>query len=380
MTVASKSSVPRPAEVEWYYVREGVQVGPVSEQGLLEAARQTEIKPDTLVWQKAYDRWKPAASVPMLAVSMGYHTRPLRTIQTPVPRRPEPTREAFQSPSTSTATEPLPESVADESLAPQDLEDAVTDDEAADPVIDVEQARVILERASLPPSADRSIPPASYASISTSARNQARDFIGATRLIGLAGAVLLVGTVAVLLTFRQSSRQDDENRTLVATVTSQAKAPRAEAPRAEPPRVEPRQAGTSQSALLAAVAPSAEPSVPPDRAPAGASERRPELVSITSGALDGQLVLHKLQRALPMFDEQCWDRLRVPVGEVAKNPSVSIDMSVDRLGNAYDFASSRAPKGYRGVGPCIIGRIRGWKFPRAEQGSHVVMTVARVRD
>ncbi|MGE5783458.1 MAG: hypothetical protein ACM3ZE_02670, partial [Myxococcales bacterium] len=88
----------------------------------------------------------------------------------------------------------------------------------------------------------------------------------------------------------------------------------------------------------------------------------------------------KLQRALPMFDEQCWNKLRVRVPNVPSNPSIRVEMSIDRDGNVYAIDATKSPRGYWGVGPCIIGRMRGWKFPRAEGGSRASVTVARIHD
>jgi hypothetical protein len=103
-------------------------------------------------------------------------------------------------------------------------------------------------------------------------------------------------------------------------------------------------------------------------------------VVTVSGPLDPALFLQHLKRALPIFDEQCWDVYRVPGVKAEPRPSVSIELDVDRTGRVYDARSGKAPKAYRGVGRCIAGRARGWKFPPAEEGTHAVVTVKRTHD
>lgn len=347
MAGTSKSPVPRPAEVAWYYLHGGEQVGPITEEELLRAARDRSIEPETLVWQQAYDRWKHASQVPMIAVTMGYPISSIRIDQVPSPRRTEPTKPASQEPAANDASEP------------QELTDAITDDEAADPIIDVEQAREILDRASLV-APERSIPPAHYVSI-PAPDARVVSMAGSKTLRVVAGAVsLLAGMLIVIITARQPEREQT--------------APPAQAAQPVAPAVATGDSGQRAVAEPMPLKESTGHVDPPADLPV-----QQQTVVVTRGTLDVQLVLNKLKHGLPMFDDQCWDRLRSPVGPVEKHPSVRIDISVDRLGNVYELQSTDPPSGYRGVGRCIIGRMRGWKFPRAEQGSHAVITVARIR-
>jgi hypothetical protein len=88
MADEGKSSVvPRPAKVEWHYERDGVQIGPITEDELRQAARSGEIKSDTLVWQAAFDEWKDAASVPAVAYIVGRLAKPRGIAQEALPRR-----------------------------------------------------------------------------------------------------------------------------------------------------------------------------------------------------------------------------------------------------------------------------------------------------
>jgi hypothetical protein len=98
------------------------------------------------------------------------------------------------------------------------------------------------------------------------------------------------------------------------------------------------------------------------------------------GPLDRSLFLRHLNHALRVFDEQCWDAVRVPGAHVEKNPSVRMELFVDITGHVYDINSSKPPPGYRGAGRCIAGRMRGWKFPWAESGTRAVIIVNRGHD
>jgi hypothetical protein len=362
MTDASKPSVPRPAKAAWYYEREGVQVGPISEASLLSAARQGQIKPDTLVWQQAHYEWKEAASLPLFAGILRPYPKPLGTAGAAMPRRIESPRARVDMP---TATEPLPEPSAEQPIVPQDLQDAVVDEEEVDRVIDVYQVREILERTSQHPS-ERSIPPAGIASSPAPAQGPASSPLGVSLRVGLVGASLLVGTSVVMFITRQPQGPDavlaSADRILPKHVGAAAPMAEIAAPKVPMSRVE------SQSDPV------------PHDALAEASKNATGPVMITQGNLDARLFLGKLKRALPMFDKQCWDSWRAPVGEVAKSPSLRVEMRIDTWGHVREIESSKPPSGYRGVGRCIIGRMRGWRFPKADEETRAVITVARFRD
>lgn len=49
--------------MNWYYAREGRQVGPVSEQDLAAQAAAGIVRADTLVWREGMDGWQPYGSV-----------------------------------------------------------------------------------------------------------------------------------------------------------------------------------------------------------------------------------------------------------------------------------------------------------------------------
>src|SRR5512147_912286 len=139
MTDQKVPSDPRPPAVDWYYEHDGVVLGPVTEEGLREAARAGQIKTDTLVWQDALDHWEDATNVTGIAEILGCTGMVLKIEPSAVRMRVEPQP---QSP----ALEDLVDSSSDEPGSQQALDDAVSDEEAADPVIDVQQARAILER------------------------------------------------------------------------------------------------------------------------------------------------------------------------------------------------------------------------------------------
>jgi hypothetical protein len=313
MTDEHKSLVPRPAEAQWYYQRDGVEVGPVSEPSLLARAKLGQITPDTPIWQAAIGRWREAKSVPLVAAHLGQRDELLET---------------------------------DVPLEPQDLNEAVSDEEAAEPFVDIQQAREILKRSSVYPS-ERSIPPASHTPMPTPVRKLPRLPMGVPQLVGLGGACLIAATLVVVFVSRQPETPDYE---------------------AAPP--------AERRASLAATP---QGVIPIASNPTAKTEPPAESGIVSAGSLDAQLLASQLQHALPILDRQCWERLRVPVGEVTKHPSLRINLSLDRQGRIYDIESSKDPLGYRGVGHCIIGRIRGWRFPPGEQGTHAVINVGRAR-
>ena len=50
----------------WYYLRGGAQLGPVSWEDLVNAARMGNLVPGDLVWTEGMAQWQPAASIPGL--------------------------------------------------------------------------------------------------------------------------------------------------------------------------------------------------------------------------------------------------------------------------------------------------------------------------
>lgn len=355
MTYSSESTVPPAAAVGWYYLREGVRVGPLSERDLLDTATRGEITPDTLVWQPSFlQRWKPAASIPMIAVSLGCFGQLSRD------------RSATWSRRTNQDQQPIRQTFSEaalQRLTPEDLGDAVNDEEAAEPILDTQQMHEILERASRYPP-ECSIPPATLRDSLRPAARSPKKHLGVGYLFTIGTGSVLIGVAGVLsLAIPRHSSEDA--------------APRG----SSEPRHEARLAALPKAHFAAAPIPSA--------AADGASQRqvtdaattaRTPRVSVSSGTLDAQAFETRLQRARPMFDRQCWDRLRLRLDNVTEHPEVRVEISVDRTGHVYDVVSSKAPRGYHGAGLCIIGRMRGWHFPRTDGSTHAIVTVARGRD
>lgn len=68
--------------MQWHYVKEGQQLGPVSEEELQRLAQQGEIKPDDLVWNPNFaDEWLPASSVDKLFTTPSSILPPPDTVQ-----------------------------------------------------------------------------------------------------------------------------------------------------------------------------------------------------------------------------------------------------------------------------------------------------------
>lgn len=98
-------------------------------------------------------------------------------------------------------------------------------------------------------------------------------------------------------------------------------------------------------------------------------------IVVQEGPLPASLFQRLLDDARPMFDQQCWQRLRATEGEVAQNPSLDIELGVSAWGQIVKLTAAEVPVGYRGVGRCIVGRIRGWKFPHAKASTSVTLRV-----
>ena len=45
--------------MEWHYAENGRQLGPVSEEQLLQLTRTGVVTPDTLIWRAGMPEWKP---------------------------------------------------------------------------------------------------------------------------------------------------------------------------------------------------------------------------------------------------------------------------------------------------------------------------------
>jgi hypothetical protein len=101
----------------------------------------------------------------------------------------------------------------------------------------------------------------------------------------------------------------------------------------------------------------------------------PAPVVIVEGPLDAEVFARKLRHDSPMFDQQCWSKLRATEGEVDANPSLAVTIGVGRWGYIGQLISGKAPTGYRRVDRCIIGRMRGWRFPRSSGVTRAVLTV-----
>lgn len=378
MTDVRKSTVPRPTDVEWYYERDGVQIGPVAEETLMHAARLGEIKSDTLVWRDDQDEWMEAARIPRLAFIVGSIARPLTTGRTPVSRRADQTKEALDV--TPLAPEAVPATEADPSPdEPQqyaELHDAVAEEESAEATIDPVQVREILERTSRFPavgasqlrsdfpsrlSSGRWVPPASVA---TNPPLAAAHGWSVQRIVVLSASSLLAAAVLILAVRGANSERSSSRATLSS----------------EPAR-DPAQGSSPDAPASRATAMDA-PERPPSAISAqelatSAANTNAADVVVEAGPLDGQSLSRRVTRALRVFDEQCWTRYRVPIGPITQNPSVRVELSIDRAGRVRNIEASKSPQGYRGVGPCIIGRMRGWRFPKADEESRAVVIVKR---
>jgi hypothetical protein len=56
--------------MEWYYAKNGQQLGPVSQESLLAMYQSGEIKASDLVWNEAMTEWLPLSAAPGLGLSV----------------------------------------------------------------------------------------------------------------------------------------------------------------------------------------------------------------------------------------------------------------------------------------------------------------------
>ena len=179
-------------------------------------------------------------------------------------------------------------------------------------------------------------------------------------------ALFLLGMGAVLLTGRPRG----------AAETAGAEPPDRSATAKKPSAsTEPAEVDEVRRAADAGEADRTASTVPARAAGTDEPGRAPAVVSI-QGPLSPSVFQKQLDHATPMFDEQCWQRLRAAEGEVAENPSISVELGISAWGQIEKLVAGEAPAGYRDVGRCIIGRIRGWKFPRAAARTRATLRIA----
>ena len=381
MTDDLKSLGAQPAAAEWYYMeREGVVVGPVSEEHLLQAAKSGQVTQDTLIWQQDFDNWQAANCVPLTAAILGRESSVIEP--TAIRRRVEPPRPAVKVPKVAPAPlvpQPLAELTNDELQVIETLHDAVTDEEGAIPVVDFNLAREIVDRVSgIPPRpTERSIPPSSFSWYPPPDKAQLLSLLSRHRRIGIVAASLLVAVVVLLLVPRLHSRKVHAP-VLTASAVAAKRVTSNVAERTS--SVASLAASSRQSGQLAVSSSTSVGPAPSASNESGATKSLSESVVTVDGPLERSLFVRHLNHALRVFDEQCWDAVRVPGAHVEKNPSVRMELFIDITGHVYDVNSSKPPPGYRGAGRCIAGRMRGWKFPLAESGTRAVIIVNRGHD
>jgi len=380
MTDDLKSLGAQPAAAEWYYMdREGVVAGPVSEEDLLQAAKSGQITQDTLIWQQDFDNWQAANCVPLTAVIFGRDPNVIEP--TAIRLRVEPPRPAVKVPKAApvvAAPQQLAELTNDDLQVIEALHDAVTDEEGAIPVVDFKLAREIVDRVSgIPPRpTERSIPPASFSWYPPSDKAQLLSLLGRHRQIGIVAASLLIAVVVLLLIPRLHARKVHAPVLIASTAAGKGVTSNVTQLTSS---VESLAASSHPEQLVAPSATSVSPASGVSNEP-GATKPLSESVVTVDGPLERSLFVRHLSHALRVFDEQCWDAVRVPGAHLEKNPSVRMELFVDITGHVYDVNSSKPPPGYRGAGRCIAGRMRGWKFPWAESGTRAVIIVNRGHD
>lgn len=358
----------QPLSIEWYYTaREGAVVGPISEDQLGQAIRDGYLDPDTLVWQEAFEKWEVACNVPSLSAVLGW-----------LPRRPEPASmldarildpgvDGFVETPAAPESEAVPSShrwgAAELLDSPaEELCDALTDEEAAEPIINLTLAREIVDRASSLPQ-ERSIPPASISWAPPRVQHEHGRGMFARPVVAIAVALLAIASGMVLVRLTQAKHanaimQDGSSQVGVSSSPS--------------------------SARVAGAAASVRAAVTQLPAPADVARQEPVLANSelalgfrVEGPLEPVLLQRLLDKNDLVFEVQCWKPARLFSVRVDEHPSVQLEVVVDRKGRVYNVKYGRDPQGYYGVAPCIGGRIRGWKFPAHDRTSTVMLRLAR---
>ena len=345
----------------WYYQNDGAPVGPITEARLRYAAKYGQVKADTLIWQQDFDMWQEASKVPLTAKILGCPiddiagdtTTTCCPVEVPTPAAPE----------SAELQAPPPEASSDGDAGVVDaLQDAVADDEAVEPVVDIAMAQAILDYAS-GRAAARSIAPTSLSTRPPSLYNIALGRGTLARVTTLAASVLLIAAATTLINHRT---QTTSTRASASAKPGPVRENSQPPPAAQPP-------------------PGADTTVPaprlsdPPAAPSLPTTGEASAI-VVEGPLDAILFVHYLEHSQLVFDEQCWSQYRVPGNRLDKHPTIKLEIYVDQTGHVYDVTSSKAPQGYRGIGRCIGGRVRGWTFPRQDTATHATLTVRPLHD
>ena len=369
MSQANPPNDLNPQRVGWFYIHDDAQVGPLSDVDLLKAANLGQVTPDTLVWRHDFENWIEAAQVPLLTKSLVFRAALKRALIKAKQTEPKTDFIPKEAPSAEHSEPAASKSVAEEPIAEEvplehELGDAVGDDELSEAVVDAQQVREILQRTSYYPT-ERSIPPASLTTPPPVQLDLPQRIARFPKLALVIGAGVL--SVAATTLFMLRTNRDELVIDYVTEPTAEYRA------QAQPSAIISSGSTQSQAALsaqdttlFAQPTTNTIPALPKD-----------SFVTIESGSLEPSLLRNKLERARPVFDAQCWSRYRVPGRASPKNPSIEVTLSVDHLGNVYDVDTTKAPPSFRGAGLCIIGRIRGWKFPPADRSSRATITVSR---
>jgi hypothetical protein len=382
----SNSTKPQPLKVGWYYERDGSVVGPVTDARLRYAAKYGHIKPDTLIWREDLEQWIEATKLPLTAAvwnrlpsspSIEPTSTEIRPIRLPVESDKPPPEEM----TASTDVQSQVTTVEDDTVVEEPLRDAVTDDEVVEPHIDIQMARAIVERTSgrppppsIAPSSITNRPAPSLGPLRDAAKAQVTSLLKSPRRLGI-GAVCVLMVVAALVLLMHPRAKSHQ------AVGITPKAPAAvQSPSAGDSLTVPLDANPAQQPALAVTPTGSTAASAESQQPAAAAVLSPDRLVTIEGPLDAALFAQHLRRSSLIFDEQCWTVYRVPGVKPDGHPSVNIEIDIDRAGRVYDATSGKAPKGYKGVGRCIAGRMRGWKFPAAASGTHAVVTVRRAHD
>lgn len=112
---------------DWYYLKGGEQIGPVSREAVHEAARRGEVNASTYVWHEELIQWVPAGSVTDLLPSPGMPPTiapPGEGVRTDAPSGQVPPGQPIPRPFSPVPERPVPLPTTPVQYAPATLETA----------------------------------------------------------------------------------------------------------------------------------------------------------------------------------------------------------------------------------------------------------------
>jgi hypothetical protein len=115
-----------------------------------------------------------------------------------------------------------------------------------------------------------------------------------------------------------------------------------------------------------------------------ATPSEPSAISIevsAKGALRPDEVRSRLADRPQQVGVECWNQARASRQPNAPaTVSLELKLEIDATGYVTGVRSPDDPPGYPGLGTCIAGRTRGWRFPTGSGASTVTLSLGFRKD